>query len=151
MVRELWMGKLQNTAVVVSFDVLSRYLKGGNEENHDDLRLAGVSSGFERDKGQSIYCLSCLARWNQSYGGRCTLCHGTRHRPVERLQSCQCFSLKQMVNVPTRWGLEVKLTLQLHFLGVSRLRLTIRGVAVLTCFLVFPSFLRHIMWWKTQV
>lgn len=31
-----------------------------------------------------------------------------RHRPAEPLESCQCFSLKQMVNVLTRWVLDVK-------------------------------------------
>jgi hypothetical protein len=56
------MGKLQNTAVMVLFDVLSRFLIGGNEENHENLGLAGVPLGFEPDTSQSIYCLSCLAR-----------------------------------------------------------------------------------------
>jgi len=50
-----------------------------------------------------------------------------------------------MVNVPNRWVLDVKITLHRHLLRVFRLRLTIRMVAILTCFLVFPSFLRHIM------
>ena len=145
MVRELWIGKLQNTAAMVSFDVLSRYLNGGNEENQEGLRLAVGPSGFEPDTSKSIYCLSCLARWNRKYAGRCTLCEETRHRPVECLESCQCFSPQQMVNVPTRSVLDVKLTLHHYFLGVSRLRLTIRMVAVLTYFLVFISFLRHIM------
>ena len=59
--------------------------------------------------------------------------------PVERLESCQCFSLQQMVNISTLWVLDSKLNLHRRFLGVSRLRLTIRRVAILTDVSYFSS------------
>jgi hypothetical protein len=70
----------------------------------------------------------------------------TRHRPVERLESCHCFSLKHMVNVPTRWILDVKITMHRHFLGKSRLPLTIRRVAILTDVSWLSSVSWGILW-----